>query len=195
MAEPQQKGRISRLLVRIGAGVGGVLAIVASTIASVYEVRTRPEIPLIEPGEAVEAGRWNIRINSATIATQTPDGLQLRDGKSALVVDIDLENRTGTTSSVYYQALELTEPPAGADPQPLFFLKRDRAFLNGLNPRMPEAVQVVWRLSPDAVRPRNIELRIAAESFKPKDNLYAAPGWFNPHTVGRVLLPVRDEAE
>lgn len=195
MATPKEKGHISRLLVRLGAGIGGAVAIVVSTVASVYQVQTKPEIPQIAPGQAIEAGRWNIAVNSAIITVEGPNGLQLPDGKSALIIDISLENRTETTSNVFSETLELVNPPEGVEPQPLFFLKRDRAFLHSLHPRMPESVQVLWRLPPDFVRPETIDLKINAETFKPKDNLYAAPGWFNPHTVARVSLSVQEEAK
>ena len=34
----------------------------------------------------------------------------------------------------------------------------------------------------------------AIETFKPRDNLLAAPGWFNPKPVAPVTLPLRSES-
>ena len=33
---------------------------------------------------------------------------------------------------------------------------------------------------------------VTAEIFKPRDNLYGMPGWFNPYRLGSVTLPVAD---
>lgn len=181
-----------RLFAGLMAGIGGFIALVISTVTAIYEIRAKPQVPVIMPGAPTEAGRWIVGVRSAELANQTPDGSKMRDGKLALIVELDLENRTAATSNAYYNVLRLVEPSLGADAKPMLYLKRDGALLAGLNPRMKETVQAVWTLPPGTARPKAVKLSVTAETFKPKDNLYAAPGWFNPHVVGDVVLAVAD---
>lgn len=164
-----------------------------STVLAVYETRTKSEAPVIAPDGVIEAGRWIVAVRSAALADRTPDGRGVPDGTSALIVDIDLENRTAVTTSSYGDVLRLLDPPAGVDPTPTLYLKRDQTQLYGLNPRMKEAVQAVWLLPPSAPHPRTVTLSVTAETFKPKDNLYGTSGWFYPLvTVGKVTLEVAE---
>jgi hypothetical protein len=51
-------------------------------------------------------------------------------------------------------------------------------------------------LPPAAEAPAQAAFAVESKTYKPIDNLYGAPGWFNPAIIGRVELPVaRDGAQ
>lgn len=186
MAEPQTKS--AKLKTRILAGAGGFLAAALSLGWSIYDVRNQEKAPLVSAGTVVDAGRWKVTLASSRIDITTPDGLKLLEGKKALVVDLTLENITAESSNIYYETLRLDNVPDAPTPQ--FFLVRDKDVLGDLQPLMPEAVAAVWQLPSNAVLPKTLDVSIIGSKFKPKDNLYAAPGWFNPKDVAKVELPI-----
>ncbi|TXH85092.1 MAG: hypothetical protein E6Q77_01125 [Rhizobium sp.] len=181
------------LYTRIAAGIGGLLAGALSLGLSIYETRTGAEVMQIEAGTPVNSGQWKVSLSSAGTAAQTPDGLRVSEGKMALTVDLTLENLTAESSNLYRDTLKL-ENIAHA-PAPQFYLVRDGEPLWDLQPMLPEAVKAVWELPANAALPKVLKVAIVGTTYKPKDNLYAAPGWFNPTDVARVDLPVSAAAE
>ncbi|MFD1702216.1 hypothetical protein ACFSCV_04290 [Methylopila henanensis] len=186
--EPPSRRR--RFLSRVAAGVGGFAAAAAATVAAVHDARTPKAAPAVAPGAAIETGRWRVSASNARVIAETPDGLRLLNGKTAFAADLALENLTSVTSNAFYRLVALKDPPAGVDPKPSFYLARDGALLWSLHPRMAETVTAVWTLPPGVAPPREARLAVTGETFKPKDNLYAAPGWFDPKVVAEVTLPV-----
>ncbi len=51
-------------------------------------------------------------------------------------------------------------------------------------------VTAVWELPADAPVPSSLDLSVQGEAFRPRDNLYAAPGWFAKGPVAKVVLPL-----
>lgn len=190
---PSVVGKANKAIIgRVVAGIGGLLAATLSFGISIYQAGHKQEIPAVSPGTVVNAGRWNVTVNSSDITTQTPAGFPMVAGKKALVVHLTLENLTARSSNIYADTLKINNV---ADLQrPAFYLSRDREVLGNLEPAMPQAVSVVWEVPADMALPKMLELSIVGEKFKPKDNLYAAPGWFNPADVARVELPVTGNA-
>lgn len=176
------------LYTRIIAGIGGLLAGALSLGFSIYETRTGTEVAQVAPGKPVNAGQWLVTLNSGGIAAETPDGRRLPDGKKALTLDLTLENMTAGSSNLYRDTLKL-ENVANL-PAPQFYLVRDGDLLWDLQPMMPEKVKVVWQLPATQTLPKVVNVAIVGTTYKPKDNLYAAPGWFNPNDVARVGLPL-----
>lgn len=176
------------LYTRIIAGIGGLLAGALSLGLSIYETRTGTEVRQVAPGSPVDAGQWMVTLNSSSVAAETPDGRRLPDGKKALTVDLTLENMTAGSSNLYRDTLKLenlANPPA-----PQFYLVRDNDLLWDLQPMMPEKIKVVWQLPMTQALPKVLNVSIVGTTYKPKDNLYAAPGWFKPSDVARVGLPL-----
>jgi len=181
-------GKANRALTtKILAGIGGLLAAILSFTLSIYNSRTADEVPRVDPGKVIDAGRWNVTVTSASIAPQMPDGSHVSPGKKALVVDLVLENRSAESSNIYGDALKIENLPDLA--KPLFYLTRDRALLWDMQPTMPEAVKAVWQVPQDQVLPK-VKLAVVGAIFKPRDNLYAAPGWFPTRPVATVDLPL-----
>ncbi|NLS18580.1 hypothetical protein HGP16_18650 [Rhizobium sp. P40RR-XXII] len=176
------------LQTRIVAGIGGVLAGVLSLGLSIYETRTGTEVSHVAAGASIDSGQWKVTLNSANLAAQTPDGLRTSNGKKALTIDLMLENLTAESSNLYRDTIKLDNIPNA--PMPQFYLVRDREQLWDLQPMMPETVQAVWELPATQALPKVLKVTVVGTTYKPKDNLYAAPGWFNPTNIARVDLPV-----
>lgn len=180
------------LFTRIAAGIGGLLAGALSLGFSIYEARTSAEVAQVAAGASVKTGQWEVTLHSADAVVQTPDGLRIADGKKALMIDMTLENLTAESSNLYRNTLKLENIPNA--PAPQFYLLRDRDVLWELQPMMPETVKAVWQLPATQQLPKVLKVSIVGTAYKPKDNLYAAPGWFNPTDVARVDLPVMPAA-
>lgn len=181
------------LYARIAAAIGGILAGAISIGLSIYETRTGAEVAQVAAGASVNSGQWKVILNSASLAAQTPDGRRVSDDRKALTLDLTLENLSAESSNLYGETLKLDNIPNAPIPQ--FYLARDRELLRDLQPMMPETVKAVWELPATAALPKVLKVTIVGTTYKPKDNLYAAPGWFNPTDIARVDLPVAPAAE
>lgn len=187
-------GRANRALAtKLLAGIGGLMAAFLSFALSIYQSRTAGEVPRLDPGKVVDAGRWNVTVTSANLAREMPDGTRVPAGKKALVVDLVLENRSGESSNLYADVLKLENVPDAARPQ--FYLVRDRELLWDVQPMMPEPVKAVWQVPQEQVLPGKVKLAVVGAMFKPRDNLYAAPGWFPTKPVAVVDLPLASGSE
>ncbi len=187
-------GRANRALAtKVLAGIGGLMAAFLSFALSIYQSRTAGEVPRLDPGKVVDAGRWNVTVTSANLAREMPDGTRVPAGKKALVVDLVLENRSGESSNLYADVLKLENVPDAARPQ--FYLVRDRELLWDVQPMMPEPVKAVWQVPQEQVLPGKVKLAVVGAMFKPRDNLYAAPGWFPTKPVAVVDLPLASGSE
>ncbi|OCC04964.1 hypothetical protein BA190_11280 [Labrys sp. WJW] len=176
------------LKTKVLTGIGGFAAAAISLGVSLYQLRNSEQVPDRTAGQTIEAGRWLVTPNAAALAAVLPDGRPIKAGRRAVVLELTLANRTERTSNAVAGILKLTNV-AGAE-GPDFYLVRDRERLMALQPRLPERLQAVWILPADAALPKTLELTVAGATFKPKDNLYGAPGWFNPHDVARVSVPL-----
>lgn len=187
-------GKANRVLVtKILAGIGGLLAAFLSFTLSIYQGRAASEVPKVAPGKVVDAGRWNVTVSGASLAREMPDGSHVSPGKRALVVDLTLENRSGESSNLYGDVLKIENVPDLSKPQ--FYLMRDRELLWDVQPMMPEQVKAVWQLPQDQALPPQVRLAVIGAMFKPRDNLYAAPGWFPTKPVATVDLPLASGGE
>lgn len=48
----------------------------------------------------------------------------------------------------------------------------------------------IWQLPDGAAVPANFHLTVIRKAYKPRDNLYGLPGWFNPTPAGTLTIPV-----
>ena len=181
------------LATKILAGIGGLLAAFLSFTLSIYQGRAASEIPRVAPGEVIDAGRWNVTVAGASIARVMPDGSHVAPGKEALVVELTLENRSGESSNIYGDVLKVENVPDLS--KPYFYLTRDRELLWDVQPMMPEQVRAVWQVPQDQPLPLQVRLAVIGAIFKPRDNLYAAPGWFPTKPVATVDVPLASGPE
>jgi hypothetical protein len=182
------RSRSKAWLTKILAGLGGLLAAAISLGYSVYEQREANVVPQVEAGRSVEAGRWNVSITSSAIGAVAPNGLRISSGKKAIVVDMVLENISAESSNLYGDLIRLAN--ISDAPKPQYYLKRDQTILWDLQPRMPEAVTAIWEVPASLALPDALRLRVEGSLFKPRDNLYAAPGWFPAGSVAEITLPI-----
>ncbi|RAL97794.1 hypothetical protein DOU54_10405 [Agrobacterium sp. MS2] len=183
------KGRLAKLL----AGAGGLLAATVSLGYSLYEKRESEIVPQVEVSTPVGAGRWKVSVTAGSIVTVMPNGGKISPGKKAIALDMILENVSSESSNLYADLIKITNVSDAARPQ--YYLKRDRAILWDLHPRMPEAVTAVWEVSDSQTLPYSLQLRVEGAVFKPRDNLYAAPGWFPSGSVAEIRLPLANPGQ
>lgn len=181
------------LATKIIAGIGGLLAALLSFTLSIYQGRAASEVPRLPPGTVIDAGRWNVTVAGAGVAGVMPDGSRVSPGKKALVVELTLENRSGESSNIYGDLLKVENVPDLAKPH--FYLMRDRELLWDVQPMMPEQVRAVWQVPQDQPLPPQVRLAVIGAIYKPRDNLYAAPGWFPTKPVATVDLALAREGE
>jgi hypothetical protein len=165
---------------RLTIGIGGLLALGLTTGQSLLEAFEPPVLPVLAAGAPLDTGRWRIRLHEA------------RQSREALALELDITNLSSQTDNSFARILSLDPPIEGLQPNPTFWLMRDKAMLMALQPGLGERVRVVWRLSPGARAPEQLRLVISGETFKPRDNLFAAPGWFNRKPIAAAVLPVKD---
>lgn len=178
---------------RLAIGLGGLLALGATTIQTVVEMPSQG-LPALAAGQSLDAGRWRVAVLAATVSNgPRPNGQQVPRGTRLLSVDLDMLNRTSETTNTFARVLSVDPEIPGLQPNPSFYLLRDGSLLEALHPGLPERVRVVWTMPETVQLPRELRLTVTAESFKPRDNLLAAPGWFNPKRIAAVSLPIRPE--
>lgn len=176
-------------MVWLTTGLGGLLAAGVALVMTIASYRTDQPVPQLPLGAPIEAGEWRVVPLSARIDGTTPDGRKVRDGEKAVVVEVELTNRTAESSNSFYRLLTL-EPPVGED-QPDVFLLRDRARAAELHPDMAERLAMVWTLPQDAAVPPVLKLTVHGRVYKRRDNLRGESGWRSPHVVGIVDVPVQ----
>ncbi|WP_100962132.1 hypothetical protein [Bosea sp. FBZP-16] len=176
---------------KLTIGIGGLLALAITSGQSLLEALEPPVLPALAAGAPLDAGRWRIALHEARLTTQSrPDGPPASDGAQFLALDLDVGNRSSETDNTFARILIVDPPVEGLQPNPTIWLMRDKAMLSALQPGLPERVQVIWRLAPGAKPPERLRLVVIGETFKPRDNLLAAPGWFNRKPIAAATLPV-----
>ncbi|MGO1077452.1 hypothetical protein [Inquilinus sp. CA228] len=180
----------SRTVVWLTTGVGGFLAAGLVLVMTIASYRTDQPVPKLSPGAPIEAGEWRVVPLSARIATTTPDGRKVRDGRKALVVEMDLTNRTAASSNSFARLLAL-DPSVGAEDRPTYMLLRDQDLLWELHPDMTERVAAVWTMPQGAALPPVLTFAVHTSDYKRRDNLWGHSGWYNRHVLGTLDLPVQ----
>src|SRR5690242_8189505 len=78
------------------------------------------------PGQPIDTGRWTITFHDARSGTIPPTGFKPSTPKTLVMVEVDLDNRSATTSNVYSRVFTI-EPPIPNLPPPTFYLARDKS--------------------------------------------------------------------
>lgn len=176
-------------LTRLLADMGGLVAASLLLGYSLYEQRQSGIVPQLEAAIPIEAGCWKVSITAAAIAAELPNGGRTSPGTKAIAVDMMLENFSAESSNLYGDLIELAD--VSDAPRPQYYLDRDSSILWDLQPRMPDCVTAVWEVPGSLALPDTLRLRVDGAIFKPRDNLYAAPGWFPSGTIAEVALPLK----
>lgn len=170
------------------AAVGGLVALAVSAALGVFDVQAKHAVPELQPGTPIAAGRWLVDVERAWIGSTLPDGRNVALGQRALIVEATLTNRSAETSNAFSRLFKPIAPSLGLQEPPVLYLERDRDLLRQLHPGLGEKVAVVWTFPDAGPPPDQVRLALQGETYKPRDNLYASAGWFDPHTVGSFTL-------
>jgi len=188
MLKPISRKTNKALLTKLLAGIGGLLAAAISLGYSLYEKRQAEIIPQVAIATPVDAGRWKVSLNGGVTGGEMPNGSHITPGKQAIAIDMVLENLSVESANSYRHLIKLQNIPDA--PMPQFYLMRDKDILWDMQPMMPEVVKAVWQVPADLSLPKELRVMVEGETFKPRDNLYAAPGWFPSGSVAQVALPL-----
>ncbi|TPM28251.1 hypothetical protein [Mesorhizobium sp. B2-3-4] len=184
----------SKIQTWITAGAGTIAALFVAGLMGAFGALPAHAPPQLSPDAAIEAGRWRLQPVRAYVSHARVYGVALKPGQKALVLEVDMTNRTAQSDKGYFNVFT-PEGIALPDPSPMIALVRDSTLTPELHPGMTERMAYVWPLAGDAAVPANLAFAVTAEIFKPHDNLYGTPGWYNPYRLGTVTLPVADLPE
>jgi hypothetical protein len=191
-----QRSKIRRrLLVMLATGIGGMAAAAVSFATAVYDAANPAPVVKAAKGEAIDTGRWLVTINEATMASVPPTGTEPLEPKRFLVVDLELDNRTTSSSNVFLSLVTIKGEGTAPSSKPVYYLARDKWIASAINPNMPEKLIAVWEWPMDRPEPDRLSLSIGKQIYKPRDNLYGAPGWFDDGEAAVVELAVAKNTE
>ncbi|OZI53134.1 hypothetical protein CAL20_19250 [Bordetella genomosp. 4] len=171
--------------------MGSTVAVCTATVYTIMGAGTVAPVTQYEAGAQIDAGRWQVVPHRAWVSkAERVYGVRLQPGQQALVVEVDLNNRSASSSRAYNDTLK-PKWPAGAKPEnPDVALLRDSKMIPLLHPGMPERVAYVWVLSGSVSLPEKMPIEVIAKTYKPVDNLYGTPLWTNPKVIGQFTLPL-----
>jgi len=180
-----------KLRARLAAGIGSTIAVCAATVYGILGAAPLPAVTGYTAGSRIEAGQWLVIPRRAWVSEEKKVlGVRLQEGERALVVEADLSNRTQASTRDYAKLLKLQSVGGVSVPDPEVALVREARPQPLLHPGLAERVAFVWKLPASAVLPTSLEADVVAKTYKPVDNLYGTPGWFNPRVVGRITMAV-----
>jgi len=183
-------GLKTRTVVWLTTGIGGFLAAGVAGLIAVAGTLPKQELPRFVPGAPIEAGQWRIVPVAASVGQATPDGRPAKPERKVLTLVVDMTNRTGSSRNDYTDPFRLDPALAKAAGRPLGYLERDRAILFSLHPDLPERVAIAWELPADTPVPDTLPVTIYAEVYKAQNSLQGDSGWYSPHPIGVLSLPV-----
>lgn len=173
------------------AGIGSLLAAASVAMYGAYGKLNRASEPVYGADASIQTGQWQVVPRRAWTASNAKVyGVPLKPGATALVVEADLTNRTAESSADYLGLLRWNAPLGAAAGKPMVVGLRDTQQMPYLQPGLPERMAFVWMLPQAVAAPARTALAVQSKMYKPVDNLYGAPGWFNPANVGRIELPI-----
>ncbi|TGQ64058.1 hypothetical protein EN829_021130 [Mesorhizobium sp. M00.F.Ca.ET.186.01.1.1] len=181
----------SRFKAWLTAGAGTIAALFVAGLMGAFGALPAHAPPSLPADAATDAGRWRIEPVRAYVSHANVYGVPIKSGQKALVLEVDITNRTAQSDKAYFDVFK-PEGIAFPDGKPMITLTRDSTLTPELHPGMAERMAYVWPLAADVAVPSSLSFAITAEIFKPRDNLYGVPGWYNPYRLGTITLAVGD---
>ena len=180
----------SRLKAWAVAGIGTAAAIAVAGVLGAFAARHEP-LPVLAPASRIDTGEWQVRPLKAYVSAEKyVYGTLLKPGGKALVLELEMTNRTAKSTKDYFDLLQLGQATIDPATKPFIALTRDSTMSPELHPGMPERMAYIWQLPDGAAAPASFDLTVIGKTYKPRDNLYGLPGWFNPAPVGTMTIPV-----
>ncbi|WP_192385249.1 hypothetical protein [Mesorhizobium silamurunense] len=179
----------SRLKAWLAAGIGTVAAIAVAGVMGAFGARQEP-LPVLVPAGRIETAQWLLRpLKAYSAEGENLYGVPLKPGAKALVLELEMTNRTAKSTKDYFDVLQANLAMVNPT-KPFIVLTRDSTLSPELHPGMPERMAYIWQLPDGTAPPASLELTVIRKTYKQRDNLYGLPGWFNPAPVGTLTLPV-----
>ncbi|HWL57652.1 MAG TPA: hypothetical protein VNQ78_13405 [Paracoccus sp. (in: a-proteobacteria)] len=175
------KSAVGRIRIRIIAAIGLVAAIVLTWWMKVEDARIPDAPPPIAFGQPVSVGRSVFIPEKLALAND-------ENGERKLVLTGLIENVTGSTQVAVFGFPEMLPVLSSGDtefPAPRVNLVRDDDFLKQLEPRIREAIAIIWDVPPDW-QAQDVLIAFSAQQFKLNDNLYSKSSWLQFHPTGRL---------
>ncbi|TWG94756.1 hypothetical protein L598_003400000180 [Mesorhizobium sp. J18] len=182
----------SRVRAWITIGAGTVAAILAANLLGAFGALPEPEIPVFAAGQEIETGQWRVTPLRAFVTDQRIYDAPIREGQKALVLEVEMTNRTAASTTDYFTLFKHGLPVGEESETPFVMLTRDPSMTPELHPAMKERVAFVWALPESATSPGEIPFSVNTKTYKPIDNLYGVPGWYNEQELGRLVIPVSE---
>lgn len=171
------------------AGAGTIAAASIAGLLGAFGALPDSPLPKLTAGSAIETGQWRAVPLRAYVAGKDVYP-SLKDGQKALVLEVEMTNRTHESSNDYVSVFRpyiLLEPD---EITPTLILMRDPQGLDRLHPGMTERIAYLWTLSDTTHIPDQLKFIVTTKTYKPMDNLKGKPGWFNERPLVEVTLPV-----
>lgn len=180
-----------QLVTKVVGGLGAGIASMLSLGLAAYALARPEPVPVVGPDAAVDSGRWRIAVSGARFVPARPEGATYLDRSDSLQVELEVANLTAASDNTYARVLK-SDPPLPAEAgEPTFMLARDKSIAGALHPDMPEALVAYWRWPAGLAVPEQLSFDISGEYYKPRDNLYGAPGWFpTAQPAAKIVVPV-----
>jgi hypothetical protein len=175
-------------------GAGTVAAVLVAGLLGAFGALPAPETPVLSSEGAIETGQWVVRPLRAYAETERVYQLPVKQDQQALVLEVEMTNRTAESAKDYFTLFKLAPPLADQAEKPMIILTRDGSMAPSLHPGMMERMAYVWIFPKAVALPDRIPLVVNTKLYKPQDNLYGTPGWFNERELGRVEIPVEAKA-
>ena len=150
-----------------------------------------PALPQLEAGKGVDTGQWHVVVHSASLSAKRPDGRPAASGKASLAIELELTNRTRSSSNDFASLLRIGLPAIAAKTPPTSqLLLRDGSVLSALHPKMSERVALAWDIPLATTIPDPLPIVVMSKIHKQRDNLVGGAGWFDPKPMAEVRLTV-----
>jgi hypothetical protein len=175
-------------------GAGTLAAVTVAGLLGAFGALPQPETPVLARDSQIETGQWLVRPLRAYVGTDRVYNLPVKQDQQALVLEVEMTNRTAGSAKDYFTLFQLAPPLGGQSEQPAVILTRDGSMTPALHPGMMERMAYVWTFPKAVALPDELPLVVNTKTYKPQDNLYGTPGWFNERELGRVEMPVEAKA-
>lgn len=187
--EVRVKGRSLRTWV-LGAGA---LALAGS--AAFGGLKAAPEeIPQVEPGTAIAAGRFEVTIDRAVVVKDLKPVFSPDEGGFllAVVAKVNLTDDLGDPPSLsLLQLVDVPGVPANARPMGTANM-RDSTMNPILQPNQPEEVVYVWKLPKATEVPAEVHLKVEKTTYDKESKLTHYEVWRPDGVAGETVVKVKN---
>lgn len=180
-----------RTVAKAIAGLGAGVATMLSLGVAAYGLAQPDPVPEVGAKTEVDAGRWGFAVYGARFVKARPDAAFFPDRSDSLQVEMRVTNLSAGSDNTFARLLRADPPLPAEAGTPTFKLARDEALVGYIHPNLPENIVAYWKWPEGKALPQNLVFVVDGEFFKPRDNLYGAPGWFpTDQPAARITVPV-----